>query len=697
MTLSSPPAPSPGPSGPSIRPGAFHPLGAHVIGDGVQFSLFSRHATHVRLCLFGDDPAHPLAEIALDPDAHRQGDVWSVIVENIGPGQRYAYRVDGPKGPGLRFDPERLLIDPYARAITGNVAEGTARCIVVEDLHPTAGGRVTPRNGPRRRQDAIIYEVHVKAFTAHESAGAANGGTYRAFIHKIPYLKELGITAVEFLPVHHCGEREIPGRVNPETGEPLTNLWGYQPIGFFAVDEWYAETRGAGRQAAEFRELVDALHAADIDVYVDVVFNHTAEHGDDGPTLAFRGIDNAVYYHLDGAGKPRDLTGCGNTLNCGHPVVSDLIIEALRYWTLDLRVDGFRFDLACVLNRDRHGNLQSPSCLVDRIAEDPILRDVKIVAEPWDLAGGYQVGGFAGGRWAEWNGRYRDDVRRFWRGDPGVKGDFANRLTGSPDLYQGSGRDPQASINFITAHDGFTLRDLVSYTEKRNEANGENNRDGTDHNLSTNCGVEGETEDPIVLMLRLRMQKSCLATLFVSLGIPMLLGGDEFGRTQAGNNNAYCQDNAISWFDWTLVEENAELLRFCRGMIRFRNTHRVLRRTSFFTGRAAAKGLRPDIEWLDPAGRPQEWQGDGLALACRIAPCENDGVGLLMLFNPASVTQRFALPAGEWRLCVNTANPSPRDLFEPGEGPSVKGGGYVQLGQKGVMILTDLSPTTAAS
>jgi len=532
----------------------------------------------------------------------------------------------------------------------------------------------------------MIYEVHVKGFTAHPTSAVSFPGTYRGFIEKIPYLKELGITAVEFLPVHHCGERPILSRKNPRTGEVLYNYWGYQPIGYFAPDGWYASDGGNGGQLDEFRDLVKALHAAGIEVIVDVVFNHTAESVETEPSLCFRGIDNTVYYHVDAEGKYRNFTGCGNSVNCNHPIVREFIMDSLRYWANELHVDGFRFDLASVLNRDRHGNLLGNSPLVEQIAEDPLLCDKKLIAEPWDVGGAFQLGAFGEARWAEWNSRFRDDVRRFWRGDIGMKGDFARRLTGSPDLFQDDGRTPQHSINYITAHDGFTLHDLVSYNRKHNLDNGEANRDGMDENFSWNCGAEGDFDDPLVVALRSRMKKNYLATLFLSLGVPMVLGGDEFGRTQRGNNNAYCQDNELSWFDWTLAEKNGDLLRFCKCLIQFRKQNPVFQRATFFTGRPSREGAMPDILWFDAAGQPQQWYPGDLSLACRIDPAENQETALYCMFNPSGEMVEFTIPKGYWRLQINTAQLAPFDYREYEQATVVTD--RVRVGQRSLVVLS---------
>ena len=665
------------------RPGT---LGARAEECGVHFAIFSRHATRVWLVLFHED-GRIATEYELTPEHYRRGDIWSIFVAGLQAGARYLYRMDGPNDPSLGFfyDPGNSLLDPCAKAIVGDIDRGEAKCLVV-----SGGFDWGDDQSPRiPAGESILYEVHVKGFSAHPSAGAAHPGTYSAFMEKIPHLQAMGVTAVEFLPLQHCGERVIAARTNPETGQHLTNYWGYQPIAHFAPDGWYAADGGQGGQLDEFRRLVAALHAVGIEVIVDVVFNHTAEHTELEPTLGFRGIDNQVYYHVREDGTNNDMTGCGNTFNCNHPVVSDFIIDCLRYWAVELHVDGFRFDLACVLNRDRHGALHREAPLIERIAEDPILREVKLIAEPWDLAGGYQLGSFGGPRWAEWNGRFRDDVRRFWRGDLHTKGDFARRLTGSPDLFQDDGRPPQASINFISAHDGFTLRDLVSFNEKHNHANGEENRDGFGENLSWNAGAEGETDDPAILALRLTLQKSYLASLFFSLGVPMLLGGDEFGRTQQGNNNAYCQDNALTWFDWALAEKNAGLLRFCQAAIALRKQYPVFRRTSFFTGRPVHEGEKPDILWFDARGQGQVWDSEDLSLACRIDGSQNAGASLYLIFNPSVAATDFTLPKGRWRLRLDSGAATPDNNPGPATAVMIENGGPLRVLPKALALLEE--------
>jgi len=643
-----------------VIPGRPYPMGITVYDSGVRFTIFSRHATAVWLAFFERiEDTQPAWEYRYLPERHRTGDVWSVFIRNVQEGTLYKYRMDGPFDPkvGHRYDSGVYLIDPYAKALVGDVHDGTMKGVVVHDEMDWADD-VHPRIPMK---DTVIYETHVRGFTKHPSSKVACGGTYQGLIEKIPYLQDLGVTAVELLPVQEFGETLL-GRCSLVSGEELTNYWGYSNIGFFAPAGHYACSAASLEHLDEFRRMVHALHGAGMEVILDVVFNHTSEGDERGQTLCFRGIDNSIYYFLD-RGAYLNYSGCGNTVNCSHPLVRDFILDCLRYWVAVMHVDGFRFDLASILGRDEKGNVLRDAPLVQRIAEDPVLRETKLIAEAWDAGGAYQVGSFGGARWAEWNGQYRDAVRRYWRGDAGTRGTFASRLTGSADVYQWADRTPEHSINFVTCHDGFTLRDLVSYKEKHNEANGEGNRDGSGYNLSFNCGVEGDTEDREINALRLRMQKNYLATLFLSVGVPMLLGGDEFGRTQQGNNNAYCQDNEISWYDWTLLEKNQQLHRFCKEMIAFRKENPALARCNFFHGAGPAIPREAsDLLWFDEQGAEVDWRADRTPVACRIHPKENGDVGLYMLFNNTGEEVVFCLPDGRWLLRIDTSRPSPEDI-----------------------------------
>jgi len=667
-----------------VRRGAPLPLGTHEAEGGINFALFSRHASRVRLELFeqaGD--AAPARSIDLDPASNRTGDVWHVWVQGIQTGQLYAYRVDGPYQPrdGHRFNFSKLLLDPFATAISPLPAwdfgavrgydpaapEPDLVCSKVDDAGAMPKCVCTHEHfnwhddRPLRHpwSKTVIYETHVRGFTVHPNAGVAHPGTYRGLIEKIPYLNELGVTAVELMPVHEFNAYQAPG-INPQTGEPRTNFWGYDPVAFFAPKASYSSAGGLGQQKLEFKEMVRALHHAEIEVILDVVFNHTAEGNELGPTLCFRGMDNAIFYTLaDDKRHYKDYTGTGNTINANHPVVRDHVLAALRYWVVEMHVDGFRFDLASVLGRDSSGKLLTNAPLLEQIAEDPILRDVKIIAEAWDAAGAYEVGSFSEQRWAEWNGRYRDDVRRFWRGDAGMLGVFASRICGSADIYTASGKGPEASINFITCHDGFTLNDLVSYGTKHNEANGESNHDGTDANYSDNHGVEGVTADAGIEALRKRQIKNFLLTLLISRGVPMLLGGDELRRTQGGNNNAWCQDNETSWLDWRSLAQHQDIFCFTRGMIAFRRAHPVLSAEHFYTD--------AEVQWFGPQGGLPDWANpEAKQFGCLIQ--EDSQRALFMMFNAGAEAVDFVLPQlaakKGWRLAVDTARESPQDLFE---------------------------------
>ncbi len=500
----------------------------------------------------------------------------------------------------------------------------------------------------------VIYETHVRGFTIDPSSGVPDQGTYRGLVEKIPYLKDLGVTAVELLPVQEFNTHELKVR-NPQTGELLKNYWGYNPVAFTAVNGAYSSAGSSGQQTLEFKEMVRLLHAAGIEVIIDVVLNHTAETDERGPTVCWRGIDNSIFYTLQKDKRLyQNFAGTGNTINANHPVVRDYIVGVLRYWVMEMHVDGFRFDLASILGRDSAGNLLTNPPLLESIAEDSILRNTKLIAEAWDAAGAYQVGSFSERRWAEWNGHYRDDVRRFWRGDEGMLGAFASRICGSEDIYAKSGKGPESSINFVTCHDGFTLNDLVSYSQKHNLANGENNRDGGNDNYSANHGVEGATQDVRVESLRRRQIKNFLLTLFISRGVPMLLGGDEFRRTQGGNNNAYCQDNATSWYDWRYLQEHRDIYQFVKHMIALRSAHPVLSREQFYK--------QEDISWFGVRQRPPDWGNPrAKAVACLILDSGADAV--FLMFNAGDDTAVFHTPVapdqGRWRLAVDTSRDEP--------------------------------------
>ncbi len=666
-------------------PGQPLPLGATVLGDSVNFSLFSRHATAVSLLLFEPGLGPKVAELLLDPERNRTGDIWHIRLHGLPLSWRYGFRVGGPSAPerGLRFRPDTILLDPYARALTGGSNWGEEyrrlgppspesdflrRCCIINDDFDWEGDR--PLNIPLK--DSVIYEMHVRGFSRHPSSGVEHPGTYRGIIEKIPYLKELGVTAVELLPVGEFNENENINR-DPTTGEKLKNFWGYSPIGFFAPKAAYAVSGRNGNQVREFKEMVKALHRAGIEVILDVVFNHTGEGNAQGPTLSFRGLDDAIYYLLDPkTGGYLNFSGCGNTLNCNHPIVRSFILDCLRYWVVEMHVDGFRFDLASILGRDRNGEVLADPPMVERIAEDPVLARTKLIAEAWDAAGLYQVGSFSQHpRWAEWNGRFRDDVRAFLTGTPGHVPVLATRLAGSSDLYRRSGFRPSNSINFVTSHDGFTLFDLVSYDHKHNLRNGEDNQDGCNHNLSWNSGVEGPSRRQAVTRLRQRRVRSFAVILFLSQGVPMLVAGDEFGRSQQGNNNAYCQDNELSWLDWRLAAKNHLLLRFFRLLIALRRAHPAFRRADFF--HSGENAGFPEIRWQGTQSGVEDWSAEASVLAFfldhRSAPGERDD--FFVIFNghrhaAEAVELPSSRPGFAWHLVIDTAAEPPADFLEEG-------------------------------
>jgi len=691
-----------------IRCGMPLPFGTHGDAEGVNFALFSRHASRVRLELFDNsEDSIPARAFDLDPTWNRTGDVWHIWVPAIRQGQLYAYRVDGAYQPreGHRFNFNKLLLDPFAAAITRlpdwNFAPACGHDPSEQDqeaaLSKLDDSAAMPKcvfigehrelrddKRPRHRwSEMVIYETHIRGFTNHPTSGVSHPGTYRGLMQKIPYLKELGVTAVELMPVQEFNEAQAKA-TNPQDGNSLGNYWGYDPVVFFAPKASYSSAVGVGQQTLEFKEMVHALHDAGIEVILDVVFNHTAEGNELGPTLCFRGIDNAIFYALaEDKRHYKDYTGTGNTINASHPVVRDHILSALRHWGVAMHVDGFRFDLASVLGRDSAGNLQTDPPLLARIAEDPILRETKLIAEAWDAAGAYQVGSFSEQRWAEWNGRYRDDVRRFWRGDEGMLGSFASRICGSADIYAKSGKGPECSINFIACHDGFTLNDLVSYQRKHNELNGEGNRDGTNANFSSNYGVEGETSDVRIDSIRKCQIKNFLLTLFISRGVPMLLGGDEFRRTQRGNNNAYCQDNETSWYDWSDRERHREIYRFTQGMIAFRRLHPTFSKEQFYT--------EAEIRWFSAEGKLPNWTDPKEhSFAFEVSECEQST--LYLMFNAGSDALDFILPRAPtntvWRLAVDTARETPQDLFSAGTEPGLENPeSYRVAGRSSVILL----------
>ncbi|QTQ12476.1 glycogen debranching protein GlgX [Treponema parvum] len=679
------------------------PFGASIEKGGVNFAVFSRDAKAVRLELFKfAEDKEPYAVLNFDPKINRTGDVWHIFVKGLKAGDLYLFCADGEYAPekGLRFDGEAHLLDPYAKALTqgsvfnafravGDTAKELERikaggkvsnkcdlsvfpkCIVVDDDFDWEND--APLNIPLR--DTIIYELHVRGFTMSATSKTKKRGTFCGLAEKIPYLKKLGITAVELLPVFEFDENELD-RTDPSTGKRLKNFWGYSTVCFFAPKQSYSSGKNS-KAVTEFKQMVKDFHSAGIEVILDVVFNHTAEGNHMGHTFSFRGLANNIYYILQNDDRRfyNDYTGCGNTMNCNHPVMVRFIIDCLRYWVLQMHVDGFRFDLASVFCRSESGSLEEFPILTRAISEDPVLRNTKIIAEAWDAAGAYHVGKFPGGRWCSWNDKFRDGMRRFFRGENFMVTEMATRLTGSSDLYMSS--SPEYSINFITVHDGFTLNDLVSYLAKHNEANAENNRDGSDCNYSYNNGIEGESDNPAIEKQRLISIKNMLLFLIISQGVPLLLAGDEFRRTQKGNNNAYCQDNDVSWVDWSLCEKNADLLRFVRKLIELRKAHCVFRRSAFFKGGDLQSGVLPDIIWYNAEGQEPDWPKMKHFLACRLdgdsmrsfnGLKDNNFYLAVNMNNRDCIAVLPPLPAEKsWRRVVDTSAYSPNDICDPGD------------------------------
>ncbi len=654
------------------------PAGVTILKEGINFSVFARHATRATLVIDHLPEGASKAirhEFALDPQENRTGDMWHILLLTHQQNFRYGYRFGSPSsnGRGLVYDYTKILIDPCCSMLSPRhwgeaPTYGSEPCCM-----PSGQDFDWQDDRPLKTPlaETLIYELHVRGFTKDASAGVEAPGTYRGIIEKIPYLRDLGVTAVELMPVTEFDENDVIFK-NPETGEQLKNFWGYNPVSFFALHSGYA--REPGRAIEEFKEMVRALHQAGIEVYLDMVFNHSGEGGYQGTTSSFRGIDNPIYYLLDSDQEYLNFSGCGNTMNCNHPVVRELIRKALRYWVTEMHIDGFRFDLASILGRDRQGNVLANPPMIEAIGEDPVLRDTKMIAEAWDAAGLYQVGSFStDSRWAEWNGRFRDDVRAFMIGNDDTVTHLATRIAGSSDLYQASGRGPLCSINFITSHDGFTLADLVSYDRKNNLANGETDKDGEKHNLSWNSGFEGVCEEEEIVRLRQRRMKTFVVLLLLSQGVPMLAAGDEFGRSQGGNNNAWCQDNKLSWLDWSLLRKNAGFFRFFKECIALRKKHKIFRRDNFFLPieQAGKEGESPEIGWQYLAPHQQNWSSDshGLAFFLR-APDESDTGGdfFVMLNGDRKETLHFEAPAPRqkgcsWYSIIDTAAASPADYM----------------------------------
>jgi len=667
-----------------VQPGRPYPPGARPEPGGVNFCVYSPHAERVDLLLYDHaDAGQAAREVRLDAPGHRTGYYWHAFVSGLGAGQIYAWRAHGPFDPakGRRFDADKVLLDPYGRAVavprdhrrraamTGGRNDAWAlKSVVADDLAYDWEG-----DAPLRRPFAqtVIYETHVRGFTRDPSSRvpAPRRGTYAGLVAKIPYLVDLGITAVELMPVFHFDPEDAPAG--------LANYWGYSPLSFFAPHPGYASRRRPLAVLDEFRDMVKALHRAGLEVILDVVYNHTAEGDERGPCISLRGLDDATYYMLDEGGRYANYSGCGNTLNANHAVVRRLIGDSLRYWVQVMHVDGFRFDLASILSRDEQGRPLAKAPVLWSIESDPVLAGTKLIAEAWDAAGLYQVGGFAGGHWKEWNGRFRDDVRSFVRGDPGAVPALADRLLGSPQLYAASQREPAQSVNFVTSHDGFTLQDLVSYNNKHNLANGENNRDGHDDNRSWNCGVEGPTDDLDVLALRTRQIKNLLAINVLALGTPMLLMGDEMRRSQQGNNNAYCQDNATSWLDWTLLHRHADIHRFVRALIRLREQRTLLDGDPQLTLKELLARAKVQLHGVRLGAPDLSADSHSLAVsACAIS----SGLQMHFALNAYWDALEFELPllpgepAEGWRRLLDTARGDAQDLLEFDAAPPAAGG-----------------------
>jgi len=684
-----------------VEAGSPHPLGATPSHSGVNFSIASSNATGVDLLLFSaHDAQEPFQTIRFDPYLNKTFHFWHAFVTGLKPGVHYAYRVDGPASDssGQRFNRNKVLIDPYSRGNSDSLWDRGSACTPDDNVKTSMRSVVIDASGydwegdkplNRSMAETIVYEAHVRGFTMSPTSGVRHPGTFAGLIEKIPYLVELGITAVELLPVFDFDETAILRTVN---GKPLHNFWGYSTLGYFAPQSSYCLRPEIGSHLREFRDLVKAMHKAGIEVILDVVFNHTDEGNHQGPTFCFRGIDNRSYYLLvPGALEYyMDFSGCGNTVNCNHPLAEKLIVDCLRYWVRETHVDGFRFDEGSILSRGEDGAPAVHPPLVWQIELDEELADTKLIAEAWDAAGLYQIGHFPGDRWAEWNGRYRDDVRRFVKGDPGLVGAIASRLAGSADIYQERGGSPLNSINFVTCHDGFTLNDLVCFNQKHNVANGEDDRDGINDNLSWNCGVEGDSADPGIEALRARQARNFMAILLLSRGVPMFAAGDEIRRSQGGNNNAYCQDNEISWFDWTLLNKNPDLLRFCRGMIHFRKSHAAVRLGRFFTGAVNERGVK-DVSWHGTKLNQPGWDdANARALAMTLAGFGPDP-DLHVMFNMFWESVDFELPVvpgRRWCVAVDTAQPSPYDVADPGTEPDVAGDTR-QVAARSVVVLVN--------
>ncbi len=686
----------------TVQRGKAHPLGPNVTAKGVNFSVFSQHADSVELLLFTkpDDP-EPFTTVPMNRTFH----MWHAHIGGLKPGVGYAYRVSGPgdNGHGFRFNTNRVLIDPYARANDNQLWSRALACDSVngdnmaarDNLDASMRSIVVDTNGfdwqgdqplNRPMADSVIYEMHVRGFTQHPSAGVKHPGTFLGVVEKIPYLKSLGVTAIELLPVFEFDETDV---LREHDGTQLRNYWGYSTMSFFAPHRAFATSPEASTRINEFRTMVKELHKAGIEVILDVVFNHTDEGQHQGPVFSFKGLDNSVYYHLVSGDRQyyMDYTGCGNTFNCNHPIGAKLIADSLRYWVEEMHVDGFRFDEGTILTRNMLGIPDSYAHVIWDIELSAVLAGTKLIAEAWDAGGDYEIGHFPGFRWAEWNGKFRDDVRAFVRGDEGRAAAVATRMLGSSDLYQWSRHSPANSINFVTCHDGFTLNDLVSYNEKHNEANGEGNRDGIDDNLSWNCGAEGVSDDPAVEALRRQQIRNFTAIQMLSLGVPMITGGDEMRRTQQGNNNGYCQDSELSWHDWSLVDAHTDTVAFFRDMIAFRMRHACLRRSDWPDGVPNKRGT-PDVTWHGCQLNSPDWSASSRQIAYTLGGIGDEPdlhIMVNMFWGPAN----FELPPGRaWRRAIDTAL-DPGAISAAGQEPAIEGDSYLLSGRSVVVLIAE--------
>lgn len=643
-----------------ISKGMPYPFGTTALQEGINFAIYVKDAQKVSLCLFDENnPTTPVKEIELDPREHKTGDVWHIHLKGLAPFMVYNYRVTPTQPENTSY----LLLDPYAKAVASDPIWNSRPTEPYRPLGKVIEGSTFDWQGDKLPQipvqDLILYEMHVRGFTQDPSSEVAHPGTYLGIVEKIPYLKELGINALEVLPIHEFNEKEAM-QVHPKTKQKMVNYFGYSTVNFFAPMNRYASQSIQDQAVIEFKTMVRELHKAGIEVILDVVYNHTFEGNHEGPVSSFRGLDKHAYYMIDAQGNYLNFSGCGNTFNANHPVTRELILNSLRYWVTEMHVDGFRFDLASILTRAENGAPLGNPPLVEAISLDPILSQTKLIAEAWDAGGLYQVGGFyPGNRWSEWNGRYRDVVRRFIKGTADHKTAFATALCGSQDLY-GWGREPTCSVNFVTAHDGFSLADLVTYNDKHNMENGENNRDGFDHNDSWNCGIEGHSSNKKIVYLRERQIRNFHLALMISQGIPMILMGDEYAHTRHGNNNTWCQDNELNWFLWNHLETRPGFYRFFRALINFRKNHPLLGRTSFLDDQ--------DITWHGLAPSNPDWGNDNRFVAFTLNYPADQGPALYIAFNAAHQSQTADIPpAGHgknWRWVVNTHNPSPDDFFD---------------------------------